>query len=153
MKEEIGRGHFASVYISQTLPTSLYFHTHETVAIKRIKKSPLPKQQEQILSEIRALRVLREESKVIRLLQIFETEKSYHLVQEYCQDGDLFDNLMEIERYTFKTLKKGIRQLLEAISSVHQNGFVHRDIKLKNVLVELGAKDLKLKLADFGLVK
>jgi serine/threonine protein kinase len=32
-------------------------------------------------------------------------------------------------------------------------GFVHRDLKSKNVLVELGAKLLNLKIADFGLVK
>ncbi len=32
-------------------------------------------------------------------------------------------------------------------------GLVHRDLKSKNVLVELGLKELKIILADFGLVK
>ena len=84
---------------------------------------------------------------------MFETDKSYHLVLEYFKDGDLFDNLMKTERYTLRALKKAILQLLEGVAVLHKRGLVHRDLKSKNVLVELGQKDFTIKLADFGLVK
>lgn len=37
--------------------------------------------------------------------------------------------------------------------SIHKQGFAHRDLKSKNILVEMNKQDLRLKIADFGLVK
>ena len=50
-------------------------------------------------------------------------------------------------------MKQAILHLLEGVAVIHKMGLVHRDLKSKNVLVELGLKELKIILADFGLVK
>ena len=49
-------------------------------------------------------------------------------------------------------IKKIIRLLAQAIQYCHQNGVMHRDIKLDNILVSIDEDGIiyDLKLADFG---
>ena len=46
-----------------------------------------------------------------------------------------------------KQAKILVKQILEALSYLHANGVIHRDIKMENVLVDKQEKD---KLIDFG---
>ena len=46
-----------------------------------------------------------------------------------------------------------IRQVLDGLSHVHEQGVIHRDIKPRNILVSQQDGGLKAKLADFGLAK
>ena len=43
--------------------------------------------------------------------------------------------------------------ILSAVNYLHQNGFVHRDIKLENFLFTDSSHDARLILIDFGLSK
>ena len=46
-----------------------------------------------------------------------------------------------------------INQALDALSYAHAQGFIHRDIKDQNILVQGSFPNLSAKLADFGLAK
>ena len=46
-----------------------------------------------------------------------------------------------------------IEQTLAALDFAHGNGFVHRDIKEQNILVDGNFPDFTAKLTDFGLSK
>jgi len=67
---------------------------------------------------------------------------------EYCSQGDLLTylhtrlQLIESEAFVL------FRQLIEAIETAHNQGYVHRDIKLENLLL---CEDGTLKIADWGL--
>ncbi|CAN0462991.1 unnamed protein product [Scytosiphon promiscuus] len=47
-------------------------------------------------------------------------------------------------------MKALLKQLLEVLAYVHDNKYVHRDIKCSNLLIDT---HLRLKLADFGLAR
>ncbi|CDP02503.1 unnamed protein product [Coffea canephora] len=79
-------------------------------------------------------------------------EKLYNVFLEYASGGTLADKLNnscdhrlpedEVRRYT--------RGVLRGLRRVHENGFVHCDIKLQNILL---GQDGAVKIGDFGLAK
>ena len=47
-------------------------------------------------------------------------------------------------------IKGLMKQLLQGVAYLHQQGIVHRDLKLSNILVD---NDFNLKICDFGLAR
>ncbi|KAA8531689.1 hypothetical protein F0562_006594 [Nyssa sinensis] len=83
-------------------------------------------------------------------------EKLYNLLLEYASGGSLADKLRnsgyfrlpesDVRQYT-KSILKGLRY-------IHQNGYVHCDIKLQNMLLFSSRHGGDaVKIADFGLAK
>ena len=78
-------------------------------------------------------------------------DEFYNLFLEYAAGGSLSDQLRrhggripetQVRRYT--------KSVVEGLSHIHANGFVHCDIKLQNILV---FEDGEVKIGDFGLAK
>uniref|UniRef100_A0A8C5CYV3 Protein kinase domain-containing protein n=1 Tax=Gadus morhua TaxID=8049 RepID=A0A8C5CYV3_GADMO len=90
---------------------------------------------------------------IIRLKEIFETETNITLVLELVTGGELFDRIVERGYYSERDAAHVIKQILEAVAYLHENGVVHRDLKPENLLYEDMSLDAPLKIADFGLSK
>jgi serine/threonine protein kinase len=70
---------------------------------------------------------------------------------ELVKGGDLFDCIVEKERYTQVEARRTMRRLLAAVYYLHEHrNIVHRDLKPENVLC---SSPTHVKLADFGLAK
>lgn len=67
--------------------------------------------------------------------------------------GELFDRIVEKGSYTEKDASGLIRQVLEAVDYMHEQGVVHRDLKPENLLYYSPDEDSKIMISDFGLSK
>jgi serine/threonine protein kinase len=92
---------------------------------------------------------------VISCIDSFETSQNAFLVLEYCDLGDLYENIMQGRiPHDTQTVKDMMIQLIDAVQYCHTAGVYHRDIKPENILMSVmddGSGKPVLKLGDFGL--
>ncbi len=77
-----------------------------------------------------------------------------YLVTEFVQGMDA-SKLAKVRggKLTYQEVVKIIEQTLSALDFAHAQGFVHRDIKEQNILVDGAFPNYTAKLTDFGLAK
>jgi len=135
----IGTGSFSKVYLASD-------SSGKQIALKQIPKKQGTK--EIINAEIEAGKNLHHPG-IVTHLGYIETEKYEYIILEYFQSSDLLTNM---EMRQFKPFNESqardiFSQLLNCVIYIHQERYVHRDIKLENILInEAGI----VKLVDFG---
>ena len=72
------------------------------------------------------------------------------MVTEYLPGGDMMTLLMRRDTLTERETQFYIAETVLALESIHKRGYIHRDIKPDNLLLD---KFGHMKLADFGLCK
>ena len=100
-------------------------------------------------NEIEALRKISHPN-IINIFEIFEDTHQYYIMSEYCEGGELFDAISNKGYYNEIEAAKIMKQILEAVNYLHDNGVVHRDLKPENIM--LLSNQIDLKLIDFGTV-
>ena len=141
----IGKGAFGKVNIG------LHILTGRIVAIKSFNKTTFKdeKYRTKIMNEIELMKNLKHFS-VVRILDVFETEKYILLVMENVLGGDLLTFIKKRTKLPEKTARFIFKQLLQSLKYIHSKNIVHRDIKLDNILIDLNNN---IKLCDFGVGK
>lgn len=77
------------------------------------------------------------------------------MVLEYCDGGNLLTYQSKLKTKTFP-LAEALEifvQVLKGLKVVHENNYIHRDIKSENVLIKLGQRGNSYKIADFGFAR
>ncbi|KAL7719654.1 Protein kinase domain-containing protein [Entamoeba marina] len=72
------------------------------------------------------------------------------LVVEYCENGSLFDFIHSGEWLTWGMRIRFSIGIANAISALHENNYVHRDLKSPNILLKTVNGELVCVLTDFG---
>ena len=73
------------------------------------------------------------------------------MVLELARGGDVFDRIAKRKSYSEMDARKLVRNLLDAVSHMHNCCFCHRDLKPENLLLLDKEDDVNgLKIADFG---
>ncbi|KAI9556997.1 hypothetical protein GHT06_016791 [Daphnia sinensis] len=147
LKDLLGTGAFSQVRLaeSKTEAGKLY-------AVKIIDKTALKGKEDSLENEIKVLRRLKHPN-IVQLLETYEDKSKVYLVMELVTGGELFDRIVEKGSYTEKDAADLMRQVLEAVDYMHEQGVVHRDLKPENLLYYCPDEDSKIMISDFGLSK
>ena len=119
------------------------------MAVKIIDKHALDEENlRKVRREIKIMKRVGKHNHIIRLYQVMESERHLMLVTEYCEGGEVFEQLVARGRMGEPGARLYFLQVLDALQFLHSNGIVHRDLKAENLFL---SKDLKsVKLGDFG---
>uniref|UniRef100_A0A671FA83 non-specific serine/threonine protein kinase n=1 Tax=Rhinolophus ferrumequinum TaxID=59479 RepID=A0A671FA83_RHIFE len=119
------------------------------VAIKSIRKDRIKDEQDlmHIRREIEIMSSLNHPH-IIAIHEVFENSSKIVIVMEYASRGDLYDYISERQQLSERDARHFFRQIVSAVHYCHQNGVVHRDLKLENILLDANGN---IKIADFGL--
>jgi len=88
---------------------------------------------------------------IVRVLRFFKAHQTAYIVMEYEQGQSLAKVFKKNQTATEAQLMKILPPLLNALETVHQAGYLHRDIKPDNIY--LRQKDNSPVLLDFGAAR
>ena len=143
--ERLGEGAMATVYKARQLSLD------RIVAIKLLPKRYTSDAAfvERFYAEGRAAAKLNHPN----IVQAFDVQKGgehHYFVMEYVEGHTVYDHLKLHGKYDESEALRIIIQMVEALNHAHQKGFIHRDVKPKNIMI---ASDGVAKLADMGLAR
>ena len=124
--------------------------TQRQYAVKCIKlKTAEEKRRKEVHREIEILKQVHH-SGILNATCSFETREEVFIVTDYMKEGDCFDRLIAKEKFSMKETQRFIRCIGEALSYLHHQDIVHRDLKLENVLIN---NEGDFVLCDFGFAR
>uniref|UniRef100_A0A8C1NAI9 non-specific serine/threonine protein kinase n=1 Tax=Cyprinus carpio TaxID=7962 RepID=A0A8C1NAI9_CYPCA len=143
MLKVIGRGAFGEVAVVKMK------HTERVYAMKILNKWEMLKRAETAcFREERNVLVNGDCQWITTLHYAFQDDNHLYLVMDYYVGGDLLTLLSKFEdRLPEDMAKFYVAEMVLAIHSIHQQRYVHRDIKPDNVLLDMNGH---IRLADFG---
>lgn len=137
----IGRGAFGEVQLVR------HKSTHQVYAMKLLSKVEMIKRSDSTFFwEERHIMAHANSEWILKLHFAFQDQKYLYMVMDYMPGGDLV-SLMSNFDIPEKWAKFYTMEIVLALDVIHGMGFVHRDVKPDNMLID---KYGHLKLADFG---
>ncbi|UYV76272.1 STK38 [Cordylochernes scorpioides] len=145
----IGRGAFGEVRLVQKRDTG---HVY---AMKILRKADMLRNDQ--VAHVRAERDILAEAAddqwVVKMHYSFQDAANLYLIMEFLPGvvvgaGDMMTLLMKLDTLPEESAQFYIAEAALAIESIHRLGFIHRDIKPDNLLLDARGH---LKLSDFGL--
>ncbi|XP_054642726.1 serine/threonine-protein kinase LATS2 [Dunckerocampus dactyliophorus] len=139
----LGIGAFGEVCLTRKVDTCALY------AMKTLRKKDVLNRNQ--VAHVKAERDILAEADnewVVRLYYSFQDRDSLYFVMDYIPGGDMMSLLIRMGVFPETLACFYVAELTLAIESVHKMGFIHRDIKPDNILIDL---DGHIKLTDFGL--
>jgi len=141
----LGKGSFGKVLrVRQNQTGELY-------AMKVLRKDAVRAQHQ--VEHTRTERQLLQRVKhpfLTELKYAFQTEDKLYMVLEFVQGGELFTHLKKEKRFPEERARFYSGEVTMALQYLHQTGFIYRDLKPENLLLD---HEGHIKLTDFGLSK
>ena len=124
--KKIGSGPLGSVYKAKNV------YLKNIVAIKIIKKSKDSNDDElNIKEQINILKKLSHPN-IVKIYEFYITDNNYQLITEYCKKE--FSKYIK-RSFTEKQLAVIFYQILSGLNYLHEQKIIHRNIKLKNIMI------------------
>lgn len=137
----IGRGAFGEVQLVR------HKSTRNVYAMKRLSKFEMIKRPDSAFFwEERYIMAHANSEWIVQLHYAFQDSKYLYMVMDYMPGGDIV-SLMSAYEIPEKWAVFYTMEVVLALDTIHNMGFIHRDVKPDNMLLD---KTGHLKLADFG---
>ncbi len=104
---------------------------------------------ERFMSEAQTLAKFRHPN-IVRVLSVFKHNNTGYMVMEYEHGRPLYDIYKEKKHLSQKALESIYYPIVDGLAAIHQQGFIHRDIKPGNIYIR---KDGSPVLLDFGAAR
>jgi serine/threonine kinase 38 len=139
----IGRGAFGEVRLVQKIDSGHIY------AMKILRKLEMIEKEQ--AAHVRAERDILAEADcewVVKMLYSFQDANNLYLVMEFLPGGDMMTLLMKKDTLSDEAAKFYVAETALALECIHKLGFIHRDVKPDNLLLDARGH---IKLSDFGL--
>ena len=139
----IGKGAFGEVRLVQKKDNGHIYAMKTLLKLEMYKKDQL--------AHVKAERDVLANSDspwVVSLFYSFQDSQYLYLIMEYLPGGDLMTMLIRWQIFTEDITRFYMAECVLALEAIHKLGFIHRDIKPDNILIDRRGH---VKLSDFGL--
>ncbi len=150
--QELGHGGFGATFLAtdESLPGKPH------CVIKQLRpaaSSPhvLQMARDLFKREAKTLGKIGDHPQIPRLLDYFDRDQEFYLVQEYISGSTLQQEVKRSGPFSEAGVKQFLSEILPMIQYIHSQQVIHRDIKPANLIRR--SQDKKLVLIDFGAVK
>lgn len=145
MLSKLGAGAMATVYKARQLSLD------RIVAIKVLpqKHSNDPNFIQRFYDEGKAAAKLNH-ANIVGAYDVGQSGEYHYFVMEYVDGRTVYDDIASKGAYKEAAALNITTKVAEALSHAHEQGFIHRDVKPKNIMI---ANDGTVKLADMGLAR
>ncbi|CAG8037245.1 unnamed protein product [Penicillium salamii] len=147
----LGSGSFGTVWVEECVSSE---GPTRVRAVKMIKKPSDPSYRiycDQELEAIAKFSQPKYSGLFIKCFGWFENQESIFIAMEHIEFGDLQEHLQGPLRES--EARQICFQILHGLQSLHENQFVHRDLKPQNVFVKSKGPHWHVKIGDFGFSK
>ncbi len=141
LDEKIAEGGFAEVWKGFDL------ELRRAVAVKMPKAGRLLST-ERFMAEARRVAGLKHPG-VVPVFDVGRDEESCFIVSDFVEGGSLADRIAK-NRPNSQESARLVAEIAETLAYAHRQGFIHRDIKPGNILIDRHGRAL---LADFGIAR
>lgn len=159
--QDLRRGAFGKTYLAEDKQASNNSIVDEAkfnnlCVVKQLQPSSnsgliLEEARNRFQLEAATLEKLGDRDCIPRLLDRFEEDREFYLVQEFIDGQDLTQEIREGKRFTEAQAIAFLYDTLEVLEYIHEHNVIHRDIKPSNLIRR--KSDDKIVVVDFGAVK
>lgn len=140
--EEIGQGQYAVVHKAESKEDG------KVVAVKLIDKGDTGMA---VTDKEVAVMLRIDNENCVKLYEVYETETEVQMVLELLEGADLFDRIIQKQKYTSAEAKILFKRIVLGVQHLHSKNIMHRDLKPENILLQSPDDDTACKVGDFGL--
>ena len=151
---KLGEGGSATTYLANDglgNPEHLLCVVKEIPQPQSNDRRVLQEAQAQFEKEARTLKHLDNCARIPKLIDCFQKQGKFYLIQEYILGTPLNQELISGKRFEEKAVIDLLQDILSVLDFVHSQGIIHRDLKPSNLIRR--QLDGKITVIDFGAVK
>jgi eukaryotic-like serine/threonine-protein kinase len=144
--QKLGKGGFSRTYLAKNLTVA----GEPQCVVKKLRSQVSQPRMLELFQLEAAMLDRLEHQQIPDRLDCFEHDGNYFLVQDFVAGDDLTKEFTIGHHWSESKVIDFLREMLQVLGYIHQEGVIHRDIKPANIIRRWDCG--KLCLIDFGLV-